>query len=420
MKMKRKLTSTLFTILSLFGISSALASCGGNRNDNTITISRWASEWEKKILTSWTDEFVKENPQYKVKWEFSSYSSHFDKLRTDLLGELASDVIFVNNWGWGPYQNINRFENLGDAEELKDVYDTLLPSAKDNAYVQKGKIISMPIGLVTRVPVVNKADWKNVEGGIPYNREHAFTGKELVDLLDDVCTLTNKEMGINVTLNDALDYFLCSVDAPTFNEDGSFGLNNEAGYKAAQEFKEFVQSGVVVPYSQANGGTYGTVSDTLFYGNTIAGWANIGHMSNYTSNGLEVATIAPMKATDGHDVAVGDFNALVVPTFSKNKKGAFALIKWMMSKEQQLKYASFSDLPVVQSAYDEVMTDTKNWNPEIVNSYKIGVDNIYVRRSTTAEFQTYYDSCLKSLCNSPTYSGEDFCKAIATNGGKYL
>lgn len=157
--------------------AASFAGCAGKRDPDTVYISRWALEWEKPLFEAWTAEFEAQNPDIDVEWEFTPYTAHFDRLRTDLLSGDAADIIFVNNWGWEPYSEIDVFEDLGAVESLSATRSGLLADAQ-NAFRQGDKVVGIPIGLVSRVPVVGTADFEKADVEIPYDRDTAFTGDE--------------------------------------------------------------------------------------------------------------------------------------------------------------------------------------------------------------------------------------------------
>ena len=397
--------------------SVGLVGCGQKRDPNKVYISRWALEWEKPLFEAWTDKFEEENPGIEVEWDFNPYTAHFDKLRTDLLSGEAADIIFVNNWGWEPYSKIDVFEDLGAVESLSATRSGILDSAQD-AFRQGDKIVGIPVGLVSRVPVVGTKDFENAGIDIPYDRETAFTGEELANLVGDVADSVNKPMGINITLTDALLTFLASVDAPLI-KDGEIMCNTPAGVKAVQEFYDFATSGRVVPLSQSYGGMYGTADNAVMSGTCVAGYTNPGGLKSLLDSGWDIATIPTVKAEGGKDVVVADFNALVVPKFSKVKEKAYKVIEYMLSQQAQLEYAVFSDLPVNKLAFNEVMNDSENWDPTLYSAYGVGIDNLYVPPALSTDFQTFLGGCLKNLLDG-AISAEQFCLKMEQEGKNYI
>lgn len=204
MKLK-KFGAVLLSALMLF-TTGAAGGCGKKQSENTVRISRWALEWEKSVFENWTAEFEKKNPDITIEWEFTPYTAHFDRLRTDLLSKKAADIIFVNNWGWEPYSDIDVFEDLGAVAELEATRNSLIGTAKD-ALRQGDKVVGIPVGMVSRVPVVNAADFETAKIEVPSGRETSFTGSELAQLLGDVADYSGRAMGINITLTDALYLF---------------------------------------------------------------------------------------------------------------------------------------------------------------------------------------------------------------------
>ncbi len=420
MKFKR-FVAAFAAVVTVMTCGLFAVGCGGGteQSECRVRISRWALEWEKDVFRAWTKEFTDENPDVVIEWEFTPYTAHFDRLRTDLLGGQAADIIFVNNWGWAPYSKLDVFEDLSTVDGLKDTFASLVTEVP-SSFRSDGKTLGLPVGMVSRVPVVNTDDFKAAGVEVP-QKTTAFTGDELAGILGDVADGSDRAMGINITLTDALAIFLASADAPLVTADGKIGCNTEAGIKAVGDFFRFAKSGVVVPLSQNNAGSYGSPDTAIMSGNCVAGWVNCGELSSLADNGYagKLATIPSVKADGGKDVVLADFNTLVVPKFSKSKDAAYKVMKWMLSKEAQLKYAKFSDLPVNKAAFDEIGTDTENWDPTLYAAYGVGIDNIYVSPATSTAFQTLYGGALKDLLDEKITPAQ-FCEKMATDGAKYL
>ena len=426
----KRIISMILVLVMIAATLVVFSSCGGNNNNGktVVRIGRWASEWEKEVFEAWTAEFESENPDIDIVWEWNAYNSHFDRIKTDLLSQMAADIIFVNHWGWYPYRNVDMFVDLSTVPELQECFDNLIPEAQ-NAFVFNGKTIGMPIGFVTRVPVVNTTLFENAGVEIPTDRTSCFTPSEFVELITPVMNhpANNVELGLNITLNDLLYCMLASVGTPMFDENNEIHIDNPTAIAAVKEFQDFVYgSGIVIPYQQSTGsGKYGSVTDCLLYKNpqgdrlVAAGYSNPGNLLTPTSGGVSVATIPGIKATGGVDTIVADTNVLVVPTFSKVKDEAYRVIKWFMQKENQLKYVEFGDLPCNAEAFEEVFTDTDRFDPEIYSAYKVGMDNIYFGKSTSSRWQAFIAGYFKRLCEG-TITPEQFCKEVTEKGPQYF
>ena len=426
----KKILSIVLLIAMLATLTVVFAGCGNKNNSGktVVRIGRWASEWEKEVFEAWTAEFEAENPDIDIVWEWNAYNSHFDRIKTDLLSEMAADILFVNNWGWYPYRNVDMFEDLSKVPELQECFDSLIPEAQ-NAFVYNGKTIGMPIGFVTRVPVVNTALFENAGVAIPSDRTSCFTPQEFIDLITPVMNHpdNNVELGLNITLMDLLYQMLASVGTPMFDENNQININNPTAIAAVKEFQDFVyKSGIVIPYQQSTGsGKYGSVTDCLLYKNSqgdrlvAVGYSNPGNLLTPTSGGVNVATIPGIKATGGVDTIIADTNVLVVPKFSKVKSEAYRVIKWFMQKENQLKYVEFGDLPCNQEAFNEVFTDTERFDPSIYSAYQVGMDNIYFAKSTSSRWQSFMAGYFKRLCEG-TITPEEFCRVITAEGPQYF
>ena len=448
--MKKNMITTILATIMAFS-SLALGGCGGGDKD-VVRIARWGGETDKVKFQAWTQEFMAENPDIKVEWEFKDFSTHFSTLRNDLIGESAADIIFLNNWGLTRLNLQEKdkamFVDLAKVDALTQTRNSIIASARDRMTVGDS-VIGIPVGLVTRVPVINATIWESVStnvlpDGIPYNKTEAFTGAEFTNLMRSVGSDQNILMGLNVSLNEALHMFLASVDAPLITQDGEIGCNNPAGWAAAQQFQDFATSGWVIPYSETGGGTYGDVENAILNEKCLAGWANFATLTNlsdyYNSSNQKIATIAPFKAADitlkngldnvagtaddnttieAKDIAYGDYNALVVPSFSKHQDQAFRIINWMLSKEEQLQYGKMADIPVNVEANNVVMNNLDGeWDPTLYSSYKIGLDNLYLAPVTSSEFSNHFTAYFKNLCNG-SISGKVFCQKMA-EGEKYL
>lgn len=407
----KKILACVFAAAIALSVGAMGAGCGSKQDENTVRIARWALEWEKDIFRNWTTEFTKDNPDVTVEWEFVPYTAHFDRLRTDLLSSKAADVIFVNNWGWKPYSNIDVFEDLGAVSQLASVRSSLIPSAQ--AGLRQGdKLVGLPVGMVSRVPIVNNADFETAGVEVPWDRQSAFTGSEMVNLLKSVADSANRATGINITLTDAISLFCASAGAPIVTADGkSVGCDTPEGVAAVQNFLDFAKSGYVVPLSENLSGSYGSPDNAILSGRVVAGYCCPGEFKGIIDAGYSVSAIPSLKADGGADTILADFNMLVVPKFSGSKQAAYRVIEWMLSKEAQLAYAKFADLPTNAEAFAEVMTDTENWSPELYRAYGVGIDNIFVPPAMSTGFQTYFGGALKRLLDG-NITAAQFCKEM--------
>ena len=394
-------------MIASFGILGT--GCGKpSQDENTVRIARWALEWEKDIFRDWTKTFTDANPDITIEWEFVPYTAHFDRLRTDLLSSKAADIIFVNNWGWKPYSNIDVFEDLGAVSELASVRSSLVSSAQ-SGLKQGEKLVGLPVGMVSRVPIVNNADFHKAGVAVPWDRETSFTGSELTALMQSVADGANRDTGINITLTDAISLFCASADAPIVTTDGRIGCNTPAGVAAVQNFVHFAKSGYAVPLSENLSGSYGSPDSAILSGRVVAGFCCPGEFKGIIDAGYSVSAIPCLKADGGRDTVLADFNTLVVPKFSGSKKAAYRVIEWMLSEEAQLAYAKFADLPTNAAAFDEIMTDSENWSPELYQAYGVGIDNIFVPPAMNTTFQTYLGGALKDLLDGK-YTPQQFCE----------
>lgn len=412
--MKRKSWIILVWILVMLVLPFG---CAKPQDPNHVRVSRWALEWEKDVFRAWTREFTEETG-ITVEWEFTPYTAHFDRLRTDLLSQKAADVIFVNNWGWKPYANIDVFEDLGRVPALSQARSGLMDAAKD-AFRSGDKLPGLPVGLVSRVPVVNAADFAAAGVPIPAERTEAFTASELTTLLGRVADASGRSMGINMTLTDALYLLTASAGAPVVTEDNRIGCDTPDGIRAVEEFRQFAASGRAVPLSQSTGGSYGTPDTAIMTGQVVSSYTNPGGFKSLTESGYDIASIPTLKAEGGRDVVLADFNTLVVPKFSGSKNAAYRLIDWMLQKEAQLQYTAFADLPTNAAAFGEVMTDGETWPPELYRAFGVGIDDLYVPPALSIDFQTLLGGTLKNLVDG-AITAEQFCHKLAADGPNYL
>ncbi len=408
MKGKKLFTIALAAAMTVsVGVMSA--GCGA-QDENTVRIARWALEWEKETFRNWTKEFTEENPDIAIEWEFVPYTAHFDRLRTDLLSSKAADIIFMNNWGWKPYSDIEVFEDLGAVEELSAARSSLLSTV--HGLKQGDKFVGLPLGMVSRVPVVNNADFETAGVEVPWDRATAYTGSEMVELLKTAADGAERDRGINITLTDAVTLFCASAGAPIVTPDGkSVGCNTPEGVAAVQNFVDFAKSGYVVPLSENLSGGYGSPDSAILSGRVVAGFCNPGECKSVIDAGYSVSAIPCLKADGGRDTVLADFNTLVMPKFSSSKKAAYRVMNWMLSKEAQLAYAKFADLPTNAEAFEEVMTDSVNWAPELYRAYGVGIDNIFVPPAMSTGFQTYFGGVLKRLLDG-NITAAQFCEEM--------
>lgn len=149
------------TLSILFGFS-ALPSLA---KEGDLRMSWWGGNGRHQVTLKAIEEFQIQNPDIKVKAEYTGWEGHLSRLTTQIAGGTEPDVM-QTNWNWLPI-----FSKTGDGfydlNQVKEIIDLSQFDPKElQTTTVDGKLNGIPISVTARVFYFNDETWK--KAGIDY------------------------------------------------------------------------------------------------------------------------------------------------------------------------------------------------------------------------------------------------------------
>src|SRR5690606_34230106 len=129
------------------------AGCGGGDSGESsgpveLRFSWWGNNDRAQITQKAIEEFQKQNPNIKVKGEFTDFNGYFDRLATQVAGGDAPDVITLG----GAYPR--EYGDRGALLDLSTVSDVLKTDKIGEAALQNGNFNGVQYGVPTGVNAI--------------------------------------------------------------------------------------------------------------------------------------------------------------------------------------------------------------------------------------------------------------------------
>lgn len=379
---KRKRLSHVLLVLAVFVILAGCGTGNGNGNGNgkdgnssssgletnskggndrnseqqtVIKFTRWASLDEEKQFGEWIGEFEKSHPHIKVVTEFYPWGPYWDKVKTDLIAGTSADVISFYHGGWLPYSQSDVFVDMNSFDEAKATFAQLLPGAL-NAYEVEGQQLAAPIGVGRNLFILNKQAFEQANVPLPA-QDQAMSAEEWIEVLAKVQeSFGGDYKALNIGVTDLALILSSSAGSPLITEDArQIKINTPEGIHALELVKKFYDRGVVVPMEAAAGqGAWGTPNDALLTNKVAVTFTGNHAFTPFKEAGIAFYSVPNPIVAGGSMAGPGFFNGFSIPKSSANQAAAWELIQWMVSKEGNLAFGQFSDMPVNREALEEL------------------------------------------------------------------
>ncbi|AHG18757.1 sugar ABC transporter substrate-binding protein [Chania multitudinisentens RB-25] len=150
-----------------------------------LRMSWWGGNSRHQMTLKAIEEFQKQNPNIKVKSEYTGWDGHLSRLTTQIAGGTEPDVM-QTNWNWLPIfsKNGTGFYDLNTVGEYLDL--TQFDPKELKTTTVNGKLNGIPISVTARVFYLNDVTWKNA--GVEYPKswdELMAAGKKFKEVLGD-------------------------------------------------------------------------------------------------------------------------------------------------------------------------------------------------------------------------------------------
>lgn len=391
----------------------------GEEKEVTIRYLRWASGEEEVNFRAWLDEFENAHPNIKVESEFLPYETYSSKVKTELISGNAPDVIGFSSSDWFAYIYSNVFVDLNTLPGAKEIFSQLTEDSVA-AFNVEGAQLGAPIGVGRRVPFINKDLFAKANVPLPSQTE-PMTAAQWVEMMKKVqAGLEGDMMAANLFPEELLYSLALSAGSPVLSQDGKKVLvNTPDGMKAIQAFKDIMASGAQVPILDVWKGAYGNPDSALTTGKVAIGWTGPWSVKAMKEANLEYMSIPAPIVEGGKVTQVGYLNSHVIPVASKNQEAAWELVKWMISKEGQLSFGKFSDLPVHKEALGETLKALEAEDPNAFIGFSAAKESVVPTPPFPSDFDTLRTG-LQSKLVSDKVTAQQFAEQLEKEGQPML
>jgi multiple sugar transport system substrate-binding protein len=343
MKRSAWLAAAACILVVLAGCGGDDGSSAGGEGKTSGEVTVWAMGTEGEKLSVLAKDFMRTNPDVKVKVTPIAWDVAHDKLITAVAGNKTPDISQMGTTWMG------EFAKTGALEPVPDDIDTsqFFEGARDTAVVD-GTTYGVPWYVETRVLYYRSDIAKKAGVTAPK------TWEELKAAARALKEKGGAKYGISLSPNNWQEFLpFVWQNGGDVMQDNEMTLDSPEVVEALKYYQSFFEDGLTAK-SVAEGFdvTQGFVAGThpMFFSGP---W----HMSLIEEQGgakldgkWDIA-LMPEKKSKTSFVGGSD---LVVFNGSENKEAAWAFVKYLLRPEVQRKwYETVSDLPAVQSAWEQ-------------------------------------------------------------------
>ncbi len=318
------------------------------RAADQVTLEFWNtfSTAEIALLHQYGDEYMKANPNIKINFYEIPYDQRATKVPTAVETDTLPDILRADY----PYQHYlggaGKLLPLDDALKGWEMRDAIYDIAwKDATY--KGQIVGLPQDKFTSVLCYNVDKFK--KDGV---KEFPKTWDELVEACKKLTH--DDEYGIAFFFGGGIDWqlrpLIYQAGGKDFAPDGTPLMDSPEGAAALQFAVDLANKHKVMPKGVANF-AYGETDDLLKSGKLGMGVFGSWQIANYREAKvpfeLGIGSWPAGPKGDRGTESSGTF--YMVMNTSKHQQEAIDLLKWIVSKENALRWAKTLDHEPIDS-----------------------------------------------------------------------
>jgi len=386
----------------------------------TITFSRWASGTEQADFDNWIKTYTDAHPNVTVITNYLPMADYQTKLKTDLIAGNAADVIAVDYSTFCALAPSGVFVDLSTLPNGPDVASSLVGGGV-TAYQVDGKQYGLPIGVGCRIPFINTDLFTKAGVPIP-SQTTPMTATDFVTMLNNLqAGLGSDYMAANLFGDELLDQLCNSIGAPILSADGKTVQSNTPDcIKAIQAWADIMTNKGSVPYDQEWNGPWGTPDSAVSTGKVAICWTGTWSLQAMKDANINYISIPAPIVDGGQPMQEGYINGLAISASSKNQAAAWDFVQWMLSEEQQVAFAQFSDAPANTAASTQYWQQEKANDPNSFGGYLVATaTNTWVNPPTGTDFQTLI-SDLKTKLLTGQLTAQQFAEQLQTQGQPML
>lgn len=315
----------------------ALAACGGGQQSGPVTLQFWDtfSTAEIDLLHKMGSEYEKQNPDIEIDFFEIPFDQRETKIPTAVETDSLPDIIRADY----PYQYFlsarDKLVYLEDHLESWEMRDAIYDIAWEEVTVD-GHIVGIPQDKFTDVFTYNKDMFeRDGVGAFPNTWDELVTACQKMTHGD--------QYGIAWTGLDMFYPLLLQAGGEMLDEKGKAAFNSDEGVTALQFELDLANKYRVTPagvagyeYADADNALKGEKVGMVPFGSWI--------IENYRSAGVEWELgIGKMPAGPAGRGAVSSTTPYMVMNDSDYQEESIALIKWLVSRKNALRWAKTLD-----------------------------------------------------------------------------
>ncbi|MFC0225368.1 ABC transporter substrate-binding protein [Serratia aquatilis] len=209
-----------------------------------LRMSWWGGNGRHQVTLKAIEEFQKQNPNIKVKSEYTGWDGHLSRLTTQIAGGTEPDVM-QTNWNWLPIfsKDGSGFHDLNKVSEYLDL--TQFDPKELQTTTINGKLNGIPISVTARVFYYNDVTWKSAGVEYPKNWDELLAaGKTFKEKLGEKYYPVVLEHQDTFAL--LRSYMIQKYNVDIINEEKKkFGYSEEQWVDFFQMYQKMVESHVM-------------------------------------------------------------------------------------------------------------------------------------------------------------------------------
>jgi multiple sugar transport system substrate-binding protein len=323
--------------LALGGVATLALSSAAYAQTVRVTVAEYSSKTQPYFEAA-AAAFEEANPGTDIQIEVVPWDVLLQKLTTDISAGANADLSIIGT-RW-----LIDFVEQGVAAPLDPYLDEDFRSRFIDVFlepsVMDGQTYGLPIAASARAMYYNQSlfDEAGVES-VPETWEELKTAAEKISALGDD-THGFGLQGAEIETDVYFYYAFWSFGGDLIEEDGTSGLDTEAGYQAARLYKEMIDQGLTQPGATAN--SREDVQNLFKQGN-VGMMITAPFLSNQIKEeapDLDYGVAAIPAGPDGERGTYGVTDSIIMFENSQNKETAWEFLDFIFTAEWRQKFTS--------------------------------------------------------------------------------
>ncbi|MBW7454383.1 extracellular solute-binding protein [Paenibacillus sepulcri] len=241
-----------FALAGCGNSGSSTGNGGGEQEKVTLRFLWWGSDARHEQTLAALDKYMELNPNVKVEAEYSGYEGYEQKLKTQLAGGTAPDLIQVDQ-PW-IYDFSTQDDMFADLNTFKDIIDL---STFDEKFLQDYSVLNnqlqgLPTGSTGMIISYNKSFFQkyNIPEDTQFDWDNLLEiGKRVHDESGGADVLLNA--GPNTFLAMFKSYVRQKTGKQFIQDDYTLGFDKPLAVEALGYLEKYLDAGVVQPFAES-------------------------------------------------------------------------------------------------------------------------------------------------------------------------